>query len=60
MHGTVCNDKVATSRGWIHQSERRGECCQQGIEVSIFDFLDCPTDDEQVTVLTPLDYNNIL
>ena len=44
---------------WI-QSERRGEWCQQGIEVSIFDFLDCPTDDEQVTVLTPLDYNNIL
>ena len=33
---------------------------QQGIEVSIFDLLDCPTDDEQVTVLTPLDYNNIL
>jgi len=55
MHDTVCNDKVATSRGWIHQSERRGEWCQQGIEVSIFDFLDCPTDDEQVTVLTPLD-----
>jgi hypothetical protein len=33
---------------------------QQGIEVSIFDLLDCPTDDEHVTVVTPLDYNNIL
>ena len=33
---------------------------QQGIEVSIFDLLDCPTDDEQVTLLSPLDYCNIV
>ena len=28
--------------------------------VSILELLDCPTDDEQVTLLTPLDYCNIV
>ncbi len=33
---------------------------QQGIEVSIYDLLDCPTDEEQVTLLTLLYYSNII
>ena len=32
---------------------------QHGIEVSIFDLLDCSTDEEQVTLLTLLDYSNM-
>jgi hypothetical protein len=32
---------------------------QQDVEVSIFELLDYPTDDEQVTLLTPVDYCNI-
>jgi hypothetical protein len=34
--------------------------CQQGIEVSIYDLLDCRTDEEQVTLLTLLDYSNTI
>ena len=33
---------------------------QQGIEISIYDLLDCPTDEEQVTLLMLLDYSNIV
>ena len=33
---------------------------QQDVEVSIFELLDCLTDDEQVTLLTPVDYCNIV
>ena len=33
---------------------------QQGTEVSNLELLHCPTDDEQVTLLTPLDYCNIV
>ena len=33
---------------------------QQDVEVSIFELLDCLTDDEQVTLLTPVDYCNII
>ena len=33
---------------------------QQGIEVSIFELLDCSTDEEQVTLLTSFDYCNII
>ena len=33
---------------------------QQDVEVSIFKLLDCLTDDEQVTLLTPVDYCNIV
>ena len=34
--------------------------CQQDVEVSIFELLDCLADDEQVTLLTPVDYCNIV
>ena len=33
---------------------------QQGIEVNIYDLLDCSTDDDQVTLLTLLDHSNII
>ena len=33
---------------------------QQDVEVSTFELLDCLTDDEQVTLLTPVDYCNIV
>ena len=33
---------------------------QQGIEVNIYDLLDCSTDDDQVTLLTLLDHGNII
>ena len=33
---------------------------QQDVEVSIFELLDCLADDEQVTLLTPVDYCNIV
>ncbi len=33
---------------------------QQGIEVNIYDLLDCSTDDDQVTLLTLLDRSNII
>jgi len=33
---------------------------QQGIEVSIFDLLDCSMDEEQVTLLTLRDHCNIV
>ena len=33
---------------------------QQDVEVSIFELLDCLADDEQVTLLTPVDYYNIV
>jgi len=33
---------------------------QEDVEVSIFELLDCLTDDEQVTLLTPADCCNIV
>jgi hypothetical protein len=33
---------------------------QQGIEVNIYDLLDCSTDDDQVTLLTLLDHSDII
>ena len=33
---------------------------QQDVDVSIFELLDCLADDEQVTLLTPVDYCNIV
>jgi hypothetical protein len=33
---------------------------QQEVEVNMFDLLDCPADDEQVTLLTVVDYSNII
>ena len=33
---------------------------QQGIEVNIYDLLDCSTDDDQVNLLTLVDHSNII
>ena len=45
---------------WNELGRKYRYFCQQGTKVSIFELLDCLTDDEQVTLLTPLDYCNIV
>jgi hypothetical protein len=56
------DENLPLTHGVIWNELGRNYHCfrQQGIEVSIWELLDCPTDDEQVTLLTPLDYCNIV
>ena len=55
------DENLPLTHGVIWNELGRNYRCfrQQGTEVSIFELLDCPTDDEQVTLLTPLDYCNM-
>ena len=56
------DENLSLTHGVIWNELGRNYRCfrQEDVEVSIFELLDCLTDDEQVTLLTPLDYNNIL
>ena len=56
------DENLPLTHGVIWNEFGRNYRCfrQQGTEVSIFELLECPTDDEQVTLLTPLDYCNIV
>ena len=56
------DENLPLTHGVIWNEIGRNYRCfrQKGTEVSIFELLECPTDDEQVTLLTPLDYCNIV
>ena len=56
------DENLPLTHGVIWNEFGRNYRCfrQQGTEVSIFELLECPTDDERVTLLTPLDYCNIV
>ncbi len=59
----ICDDEnLPLTHGVIWNQLGRNYRCfrQQGTDVSILELLDCLSDDKQVTLLTPLDYCNII
>ena len=56
------DENLPLTHGVIWNELGRNYRCfrQQDVEVSIFELLDCLADDEQVTLLTPVDYCNIV
>ena len=58
----IDDENLPLAHGVIWKELGRNYRCfrQQDVEVSIFELLDCLADDEQVTLLKPVDYCNIV